>query len=107
MDSELIHSLLFTLQNSEDEKMQLKKKKRGKSKLPCTVFFPLMMVLLLLILTKDILVAAKRKVGGNAPFLHVLASVKPFFFFLLSLYVTLCFGKTKMSYYLQNSTFLF
>jgi hypothetical protein len=39
VESELIHSPLFTLQNSEDGKMQQKKKKqkeKGKSMLLCT-----------------------------------------------------------------------
>jgi hypothetical protein len=43
------HSPLFILQNSEE--MQLKKKKE-KSRLPCTVFSPLMVVLLLSTMTQ-------------------------------------------------------
>ena len=85
--------------NNEDEEMQLKKeKKKGKSRLPCTVFSPLMMVLLLLIVLKVVLVAAMKKVGGNTPFSFCIAFVKFFFFVsVLSAYITLYSGKIEVS----------
>jgi len=110
--NELIHSLLFTLQNSGDRKMQLetkKEKEKGKSRLPYAVFSPLMVVLLLSTVTQGYSCDSDKEDRRWCSFFFLrwpLLNLSFSFLFHLPTLLSVL-EKTEVSFCLQSLTFLF